>query len=62
MIGFMVTSSSRCFFVFLGRMSLISALMPPLSPLFIPSISSMTIAMRFGFFWNIEITLCSLML
>ena len=51
-IGFIVTSSSFCFLVFFGLISLINVLIPPLSPLFIPSISSIIIAIFRVFLLN----------
>ena len=41
-MGICVELSNRCFFVFFCRISLINDVIPPLSPLFIPSISSIT--------------------
>ena len=50
MIGIIVVSSFFCFLVFLGLINLIKVFMPPLSPLFIPSNSSIIIAIFLVFF------------
>ena len=48
-MGFKVTSSSFCFLVFFCLINFIKDVIPPLSPLFIPSISSITIAIFLTF-------------
>ena len=48
-IGAVAVGSVLCFFVFLARISFIMLLIPPLSPVFIPSMSSMTMAIGVAF-------------
>ena len=56
-IGTFEMCSDNCFLVFLGRISVIKDDIPPLSPLFIPSISSIMMAIGLRFFiWNILAT------
>ena len=60
--GVSVINSIICFFVFFGRMIVIKEEIPPLSPLFNPSISSMIMAIFFFTFLNILTTFISAIL